>query len=82
MEIGFEKLIQFAVNYGLGVILSIAILLLAKYLLTKVFEQHKAERDNWNKIADMHFKSQEEAHKYQRDEHREMIDILKRMNNR
>lgn len=77
-----EELVKLAVNYGLGVVLSIAVLFLSKFLLVKVFEQHKEERDIWMKIADNHFKYQEEAHRYQREEHKEILSGLKALNNK
>lgn len=75
-----EEMLKLVVNYGLGVVLSIAILFLAKYLLMKVFEQHKEEREIWMKIANDHFKSQSDAHDYQRKEHEQILQGLKNLN--
>ena len=84
---GYEILRQF----GLGVFLSVAILAMTWYLLKKIFDIHaaqlrdidedrKEERSMWRDAMNKHFQGQEEAHKYQRMEHEQILNNLLKLN--
>ena len=71
-----EELAKLIVNYGLGIVLSCAILGMATYLLRKTFQQHENERGLWHEIAEKHFDGQQKAADYQRIEHQKIQDGL------
>ena len=66
---------QSVANFGLGVVLSLAILGIAWYLLKKVFDMIRIQHEMWVTFANEHFKSQEEGHKKQREEHEELAKL-------
>ena len=75
-----NDLLESARTFGLGVVLSMAILSMAWYLLKKTFDNHQIERDIWIRMAESHFRAQEVAHNYQREEHKEILLSLRGLN--
>jgi len=69
-------------QYGLATALAIGVLYLAYKMLDKLVKAQEKEREAWMKLVDQHFESQKQAHEYQREEHKEMLDVLKSMNGR
>ena len=67
MDVG---LIESVKQLGLGVVLSLSILGIAWFLLHKVFKMTQ-------NMIDYHFRNQEKAHEYQRQEHKEILEGLK-----
>ena len=61
---------------GLTAFVIIVILGMFGFVLKKIFDDHKEDRNSWNKMADTHFVNQVKASQYQRNEHVKILKCL------
>ena len=78
-----DTMVRLAANYGLSVVLSIGILMLCVWIVKFIVNKISVQIDGQTRIVESlnmriegSINSQTEAHKYQRDEHKEMLTGL------
>ena len=82
-----ENIIELCAKHGLGIVLAVGILLLCVWLVKFIVIQLSKAIDslirNVDKLSDKiedHDKSSSDRSRFQREEHRQMIEVLTRIN--